>query len=317
MISMQNVSDFRWKRGMKVSDFVEGAGNIGFQGVELEKAAKIMVKMRESKAKIFLTFTSNMVTSGLRGFFAQAIRLGMANAIVTTVGSIEEDIMKAYGEKFPIGTFHSDDAALHEEGINRVGNIFIKNKSYEKFEGIMQNMLKELYKKNHRWAVSDMLKEIGLRLKDEDSILYQAAKHNVPIYCPAITDGAFGFHAFMFQQEHSDFVIDVVKDFGNILFHTTHDERKGVIVLGGGVSKHHALFACLLNGGFDYAVYMTTAHETSGSMNGATTEEAKSWGKINDSSDVCTVIGDVSITFPLAMAKAFDELSRKKLIKGE
>ena len=62
-----------------------------------------------------------MVTSGLRGFFAQVIRLKMADAIVTTVGAIEEDIMKAHGEKFVIGTFHPDDTSLHEEGTNRVG----------------------------------------------------------------------------------------------------------------------------------------------------------------------------------------------------
>ena len=121
----------------------------------------------------------------------------------------------------------------------------------------------------------------------------------------------------MFQQEHSDFIVDVVKDFGNILFSTSQDERKGVIALGGGVSKHHALFACLLNGGFDYAIYMTTAHDTSGSQSGATTEEAKSWGKINDTSDVCTVIGDVSINFPLAMIKALEELRKKGIVKGD
>ncbi len=315
---MQTVKDFKWKKGLKVEDFVKGLGGIGFQSVELEKASRIMVKMKESRSKIFLTFTSNMVTSGLRGFFAQVIRLKMADAIVTTVGSIEEDIMKAHGEKFPIGNFHSDDIALHEEGTNRVGNIFIKNKSYERFESIMQSTFKSLYKKQARWAVSDMLKEIGLTIKDKDSILYQAAKNNVPIYCPAITDGAFGFHAYMFQQEHPDFVIDVVKDFGNILLYTSHDERKGVIALGGSVSKHHALFACLLNGGFDSAVYMTTARETSGSMSGATTEEAKSWGKIGgDSTDVCTVIGDVSITFPLAMSSALEELRKKGIIKGD
>jgi len=49
--------------------------------------------------------------------------------------------------------------------------------------------------------------------------------------------------------------------------------------LGGGVSKHHALLASLLNGGLDYAVYITTSHQESGSMNSATTNEAKSWGK--------------------------------------
>ena len=121
----------------------------------------------------------------------------------------------------------------------------------------------------------------------------------------------------MFQQDHPDFIIDVVKDFGNILFYTNHDDRKGVIALGGGVSKHHALLACLLNGGSDYAVYLTTAHESSGSMGGATTEEAKSWGKVNDASDVCTVIGDVSINFPLVMIKALETLSSKRIIKGD
>ena len=314
---MAYVKDFTWKRNLTVRDLVGQIGSVGFQSVELGKASEIIVKMKESNAKIFLTFTSNMVTSGLRGFFAQLVRLRMVDAIVTTVGSVEEDIMKAHGEKFPIGTFHSDDTALHEEGINRVGNIFIRNRSYENFEGIMQGVMKKLYKKKSRWAVSDMLMEIGLMLKDKESILYQAARNKVPIYCPAITDGAFGFHAFMFQQDHPDFVIDVVKDFGNTLFYTTHDERKGIIALGGSVSKHYALLANILNGGFNYAVYMTTARESSGSVSGATTEEAKSWGKIKETSDACTVIGDVSITFPLAMVRALEELLERKAIKGD
>ena len=68
-----------------------------------------------------------MVTSGLRGFFAQVIELGMADVIVTTVGAIEEDIMKSFGERFSLGSFDSDDVELNEQGINRVGNIMIKN----------------------------------------------------------------------------------------------------------------------------------------------------------------------------------------------
>jgi hypothetical protein len=36
-----------------------------------------------------------------------------------------------------------------------------------------------------------------------------------------------------------------------------------------GISKHYAILSGLLNGGFDYAVYMTTARQESGSMSGA------------------------------------------------
>ena len=216
-----------------------------------------------------------------------------------------------------MGSFSSDDVALHEQGINRVGNVLIKNESYMRFEDWINPVLEQLYQKQKRWSVSEMLREIGLLLSDKNSFLFQAANHNVPIFCPAITDGAFGFHLYLFQQKHPDFIVDVVKDFGNILFTTSHDEKKGVIALGGSISKHHAILCTLLTGGADYAVYMTTAQKTSGSMSGATTEEAKSWGKVKDDSDIATVIGDVTVMFPLAMCSALEELKKEGLLQDE
>ncbi len=313
---MTYVKDFKWKKGLNVKDLVSNYHNLGFQSVELAKSAETIVKMKKASAKIFMTFTANMVTSGLRGFFAQLIKLKIPDVIVTTAGSIEEDIMKAIGEKFVIGDFHSDDVALYEEGTNRVGNLFITNESYCKFEDVMKPLLDKIYQKQKRLSESELLKELGLQLNDENSILYQAAKNNVPVFCPGITDGAIGFHLFMYQQKHDDFIIDVVKDFKNIMFSTSQDDTKGLICLGGGIAKHYAILACLLNGGLDYAVYMTTAHAASGSLSGATTNEAKSWGKIKDDSDAVTVIGDVSITFPLAMTSALEQLTEEGLING-
>jgi deoxyhypusine synthase len=312
---MEKVKDLRWKKGMSVSDLVDSLGMVGFQSTEMKKAVDVIIKMKKDGAKIYLTYTSNMVTSGLRGFFAQLIELGIVNVIVTTVGGIEEDIMKAKGEQFIIGKFKSDDVALYEKGINRVGNLFIKNESYLKFEDTITGLLLELYKKKPRWPVSEMLHEIGLMIDDRNSILYQASKRKIPIFCPGITDGAFGFHLFMLQQKHPDFVVDVVKDFSNILLSTSHDDKKGLISLGGGISKHHAILASMLNGGLDYAIYLTTAHQTSGSMSGATTEEAKSWGKVKDDSDVATVIGDVTFTFPLIMIRALETFEKEGLLK--
>ncbi len=311
---MSKVKDFKWKKGIKVSEFIDSCYSIGYQSSELAKAKDIFVKMKKENATIFLTFTSNMVTSGLRGFFAQLIELNIANIIVTTVGGIEEDIMKASGEEFIIGKFSEDDVELYEKGLNRVGNILINVESYMNFEEKMKLILNELYSKKKRWTISEMLKEIGLILNDENSILYQAAKNNVPIFCPAITDGSFGFQLYLFQQDHNDFIVDAVADFGNILFSTNYDEKKGIIALGGGVSKHHAILSTLLNGGAEFAVYMTTARETSGSVGGATTREAKSWGKVKDDADIATVIGDVTITFPLAMISALEELDNEGLL---
>ena len=173
---MEKVHDFKWEKGMSVKSLADKIGLVGFQGVELARASNIIIKMKKEGVKIFFTFTSNMVTSGLRGFFAQIIKLNMADVIVTTIGGLEEDFMKAIGEKFTIGDFNMDDIELYEKGVNRVGNLFIRNESYARFEDMIQPLLQKLYEKNKRWPVSELLQEIGLTLNDEDSILYQAAK---------------------------------------------------------------------------------------------------------------------------------------------
>jgi len=312
---MVKVKDFLWHGGMNVSELVEGLGQVGFQSVELAKAKEVIVKMKKENAKVFLTFTSNMVTSGLRGFFAQLVKIGIPNFLVTTAGAIEEDVMKSLGESFQIGNFDTDDVELNEKGINRVGNLMIKTESYMRFEDWVTKALEKCYLKKKRWSVSELLKEFGLMLESKNSILYQAAKKDVPIFCPAITDAGFGFHLYLFQQKHKDFIVDVVEDFGNILLSVGFDDKKAVISLGGSISKHHAILATLLNGGAEYAVYMTTAHKSSGSMSGATTSEAKSWGKVKDESDVATVIGDVTIMFPLAMIAALEELKKEGLLE--
>lgn len=307
--------DFLWKKNIKVKDLVNSYEAIGFQSYEIYRASELIKKMKKNGAKIYLSFTSNMVTTGLRGFFAQTVKYGLCDVICTTVGSIEEDIMKTLGEKFILGSFHSDDQELHEKGENRVGNILIKNESYQNLESHMQEMLSEIYKLKKRWSVCELLKEIGLRLNDENSFLYQAAKKEVPVFCPAITDGSLGFDLYLFKKDNPDFEVDVIKDFETIIFTTTHDEKKGIIALGGGVSKHHVILTTLINGGADYALYMTTASPQSGSLSGATTQEAKSWGKIKDEADAVTVFGDVTITYPLAMIKALEDLLEEGVIK--
>ena len=311
---MEYTKDFLWKKGLTVSELVEGFGHIGFQSYELKRASDLLVKMKKEGAKIYLSYTSNMVTSGLRGFFAQVIDKKMCDVIVTTVGAIEEDIMKADGDKFILSSFSSNDEELYERGENRVGNILITNDQYQKLEAKMQVILKDIYATKKSLTISELLREIGLRINDPNSILYQAAKNNIPIFCPAITDGSFGFHLYLFKDEHKDFNIDIINDFKNIIFSTSHDEKKGIIALGGGVSKHHVILTTLINGGADYALYMTTASPRSGSLSGATTDEAKSWGKIKDNSDAVTVIGDVTITFPIAMVSALDTLEKEGLI---
>ena len=312
---MKKVKDFLWKPNMTVEELVDSFGNLGYQAIELNEATKVVLKMKRSGAKIFLTFTSNMVTSGLRGLFAQLCKLKIPNILVTTSGAIEEDIMKSLGESFEITSFHANDTVLHERGENRVGNLIIRSESYMKFEDKMNEYLTKIYENKKRLSVSVLLHEIGLLIDDENSILYQAAKNNIPIYCPGIADSSFGFQLFMFQQKNKDFMVDTIQDMERITTDLSFDDKKGLISLGGSISKHYAIFAALLSGGFDYVVYMTTSHASSGSMSGATTQEAKSWGKLKDDAEAATVNGDVCITFPLMITNVLDKMKKEGLLE--
>ncbi len=312
---MNYIKDFEWEEGMSVSDAVEKLGDLGLQASNLCKARDVILKMKRNSANIFLSFTSNMVSSGMRGLFAQAVRLGLPSVVVTTAGAVEEDIMKSLGEKFSLGSFDPDDIELHEQGVNRVGNIMIENESYAEFEDFMKESLHEVYEKRKNWAVSELLKELGSKVEDENSILRQAYEKDIPVFCPGITDGSIGFQLHLFQQKKEDFSVNVVEDFGNILLSTSMDKKKGVVALGGGISKHHAILSTMLSGGAEYAVYVTTSQKTSGSISGATTDEAKSWGKIKDDSNAVTVTGDASVVFPLIISSVFEKLEEEGLIK--
>jgi deoxyhypusine synthase len=311
---MKTVKDLKYKPGMTVKELVDDFGSLGYQSIELNKASDVVMKMKQEGAKIYLTFTSNMVTTGLRGFFAQMVKLKMADVLVTTSASIEEDIIKSMGDNIEVSSFGADDLAMREKGENRIGNLLIRNESYMKFEDKIGEMLEKIYEHHKRIDVSTLLRELGLLIDDENSILYQAAKNNVPIFCPGIADSAIGFHLYMFQEKYKDFIVDVIRDVKNVIFASNHDEKKGLISLGGSISKHYAVFSGLLNGGFDYAVYLTTSHASSGSMSGATTKEAMSWGKLKDTAAGVTVNGDVTITFPLIMIRAIDKLKEMGII---
>jgi len=78
------------------------------------------------------------------------------------------------------------------------------------------------------------------------------------------------------------------------------------IILGGGISKHHTIISNLINGGFDYVVYVNSNSPYRGSLSSATTEEAKSWGKIKDNAKSITIHGDAAIVFPLIIASIDD-----------
>ena len=54
------------------------------------------------------------------------------------------------------------------------------------------------------------------------------------------------------------------------------------------------------HGGQNYIIQITDARPDTGGLSGATLQEGKSWGKVQDShSDLITVYADATIAFPI------------------
>ncbi|NWT33481.1 DHYS synthase, partial [Cardinalis cardinalis] len=81
--------------------------------------------------------------------------------------------------------------------------------------------------------------------------------------------------------------------------------KTGMIILGGGLVKHHIANANLMRNGADFSVYVNTAQEFDGSDSGARPDEAVSWGKIRVDATPVKVYADASLVFPLLVAETF------------
>ncbi|MEK6934174.1 MAG: deoxyhypusine synthase [Nanoarchaeota archaeon] len=302
------IRGYDFNEGVNYEEIIKSYKSTGFQASHLSKAIEVTRKMIKDKAFIFLGYTSNMVSSGLREIIKFLVEHKKVQFLATTAGGIEEDIIKCLGD-FVLGDFRASGKELRKKGINRIGNIYAANNRYVEFERFVQPILEELYQKQKKTEKSitgcDLIWKLGEKINNEQSIYYWAWKNKISVYCPALTDGALGDNIYFFSFKRKDFAIDIVQDIGMINNATIGLKKSGIIVLGAGVVKHAILNANMLRNGADYAVYINTAQEYDGSDSGAMLDEAVSWGKILPNADGVKVFADATIVFPLLVAESF------------
>jgi len=310
-MSLEEVVDVEVSPDVSVKELIEIYGKIhGFVAGHLYEAIKILDDMLYNADLKFLSFTGNLISTGLRGLIAQLISEEVFNVVVTTCGAVDHDIAKSLGGRYLKSSFDVDDSKLRELGYHRIGNIIVHQDHYGRLiEEFVKGLIIDLVKMKNVWGVRELLYEVGLRLNDKKSILHNASRHNIPIYVPGIVDGAFGTALFIQSQFHN-FRLDLFKDMKELSDLIFSSKKSGALVIGGGISKHHTLWWNQFKDGLDYAVYITTANEWDGSLSGARTKEAISWGKISTSGKHVVVYSDATVVLPII---AIYLISRRKL----
>jgi deoxyhypusine synthase len=111
----------------------------------------------------------------------------------------------------------------------------------------------------------------------------------------------------LFSQKKK-FRINTLEDENKIASMMFDSKKLGALSIGGGISKHHAIWWAQFRGGLDYMVYITTAVEWDGSLSGAQTREAISWGKLKEKAKHITIEGDATALLPLMIAALMERL---------
>jgi deoxyhypusine synthase len=306
------VEDYDFSRSMSVNELVLQMGKAwGFTAGKIAVGVDVLQRMLDAKGCVkFLSFTGNLVATGTRGALRELVKRRLVDVIITTCGTLDHDVARSW-KKYYKGSFIMNDARLHEENINRLGNVLVPNESYGAIiEQKIQTLLGELWREGVKEVSSSQLcREIGERVCNESSILYWAAKNNVPVYVPGITDGAVGYQAWMFSQDH-DFKINLLKDSGQLSNTVFEAKKSGALIVGGGISKHHTIWWNQFKEGLDFAVYVSTAEESDGSLSGARPREAVSWGKINPKAKRVMIEGDASLILPIIVSALISRLRK-------
>lgn len=214
---------------------------------------------------------------------------------MTTAGGIEEDLIKCLAPTY-VGSFSTPGADLRAKGMNRIGNLIVPNSNYCAFEDWLMPILDQMLSEQEGsraaenplvWSPSTIIQRLGKEINNKSSVYYWAYRNNIPVFCPALTDGSLGdmlyFHTFKTSPQVLD--ISITRDIRRINDIAMNAKRVGMIILGGGIVKHHIANACLMRNGAESAVYINTAQEFDGSDAGARPDEAVSWGKIKADGD--------------------------------
>ncbi len=100
---------------------------------------------------------------------------------------------------------------------------------------------------------------MGEKIDNEESIYYWCYKNQIPVLCPALTDGAVGDMLYTFSFRHSDFVVDQMGDYRLLVNLLKRADKAGSLILGSGLVESHILKAAeTARGGLDHCAMINT-----------------------------------------------------------
>ena len=321
----------------KVSQLLVEMSNTGFQGKNLGRVVDVWELMiKDQDATILLGYAGSLSTTGQWKIINWLIENRFIDVLVSTGANISEDIVDAMGLGYWQGSHRVDDMEVFKHDMNRYYDVFGKEDDYMRMTEMIAEFIMTL-KENHPYTSREFLYRFGKWLGEKgiNSIVATAAKHGVPIYCPAIADSPYGDATLIAKSKGFHFVIDAMEDYREFMSIGDKVKNTGVVYIGGGVPKDFiqllSVTADLLfkerkipsrTGGWQragetyyphrYAIQITTDSPQWGGLSGCTFEEAMSWGKEDPKGKNVQVYCDATIALPIVTQAIAERVKIKR-----
>ena len=311
---------------MTIEDLVNVFSSSGFNGRQLGDAAKLFAQMIEEDTTICLTVSGALTPVGFGGIIKTLIERGFIDWIVTTGANVYHEDHFAWGLPVKQGSFNVDDMKLYENEIVRIRDIYIK--FYETLEAedqIIQKSFGEDFP-DKSFTTAEFSNLMGKISKEkskhpEKSFITTAYDYDVPVYISTIKDSSLALNLAVHRLRDKAYNLDFVREIIEQAAIVYDSKKSGILELGGGVPKNTAqqtgpLLDQILrrnDGGQDSIIQITDARPDTGGLSGATLQEGKSWGKVQDAHNgMVTVYADATIAFPiLALYVLSNQKTRK------
>lgn len=152
--------------------------------------------------------------------------------------------------------------------------MLVPNNNYIEFEQFLLPLVRrfnrKITKEGFNLTPSKLIREMGKRIDNEQSIYYWCYKNDIPVFCPGITDGAVGDVFFFQTYKYEELVLDITEDLFRLNDIVRQAEFASALVLGGGFIKHFALQTGQFRGGYDSIILINNGLSYDNSDSGKT-----------------------------------------------
>ena len=322
----QPTDPFHVETSNSATSLLEKMAATAFQGRQLGQAFDVWRAMlADPECTILMGLSGAMVPAGMRRIVRFMIEHRLIDILTSTGANFFHDIHETKGFHHYQGSPDMDDEALGDLMVDRMYDVLADEVRFREHDLWIGSFAARL-DQTRAYTTREFLYRLGLEVGSdcaEDGIVTAAAKHNLPLFCPAIGDSSIGIGvAESRHRGENRLMFDMMADVLEITNAVADSKATGVIYFGGGTPKNYTqqseVVAILMNrgkSGHRYGLQVVTDAPHWGGLSGCTLAESQSWGKIAKGARMVDCHCDSTIAMPLlvsALAEQRDLLAKRR-----